>query len=305
MSKRPGLYLYRDAWLAEQGLVMCSENARYLWVMMLMLMNENEPRGYLLVNGKPPTPHQLAVMTMTDPTMIEERLAELESAGVFSRDRRGVIFSRRMIRESRKARTARENGRKGGNPSLRKQTEIPPSDNQNGNPDVKPTSYKLQTRTQDSEYPSDTDTEEIPSSPTVDSATPGRPGGSPIEVVVGGIADPRSTRDFVERAMIFGANGELTLRKVRSWACQYGRDRTESALVDALLSARRNPVGYVEEVLSRKDNRRQAEMETARLREELGKPDPVMEADRMTREILARMETSNDDDTPSYPGLTH
>lgn len=306
MSKRPGLYLYRDAWLAEQSLVTCSENARYLWIMMLMLMNESEPRGYLVVNGKPLTPHQLAVMTMTDPAMIEARLDELESAGVFSRDRRGVIFSRRMIRESRKAQTARENGRKGGNPSLRKQTTIPPSDNQNGNPQVKPTNYKLQTQAQDSESPSDTDTEEILAPSTNrESATPGLPDGSRIALEVGGLADPRSTQDFINRSMMFGANGYLVLRKVRAWACTYGRDRTESALIDALLHARKNPIGFVEEVLSRRDSKRQAELETARLREEHGKPDPVMEGDRMTREILNIMEPSNDADPTSYSGLTH
>lgn len=138
-----------------------------------------------------------------------------------------------------------------------------------------------------------------------ESATPHASGSEPIEVGVGGIADPPSTRDFIDRCMIFGANPELTLRKVRVWTSTYGRDRTESAIVDALMIARRNPVGLVEEILSKRDNKRFAAVETAKHREQHGKPDPVMEADRMLRATFARMETSNDDDAASHPGLTH
>lgn len=66
-----------------------------------------------------------------------------------------------------------------------------------------------------------------------------------------------------------------------------------------------DPIGYAQSKANKQDISRFAAVESAKYREELGKPDPVMEADRMTREILARMETSNDDDTTSYPGLTH
>ena len=56
-------------------------------------------------------------------------LCELESAGVFSRTRAGVIYSRKMTKMMKKASVARNNGRKGGNPNLCKDKEKFPSDN--------------------------------------------------------------------------------------------------------------------------------------------------------------------------------
>ncbi|MEJ0094534.1 MAG: hypothetical protein WDN46_14195 [Methylocella sp.] len=55
-------------------------------------------------------------------------LLELERNGVFSRDRKGVIYSRRIVRDEKKSSLARKNGKNGGNPSLSKQKEIPASD---------------------------------------------------------------------------------------------------------------------------------------------------------------------------------
>jgi hypothetical protein len=63
------------------------------------------------------------------PTEVGGLLGQLEGAGVFSRTGRGVIYSRRMVADEKKARLARKNGAKGGNPNLCKTTENPPPDN--------------------------------------------------------------------------------------------------------------------------------------------------------------------------------
>lgn len=99
---------------------MCGAGARGLWIEMLALMAEAIPQGHLLVNGKPPTDAQLAVLTAIPPDQIASFLTELDSAGVFSRTAKGVIYSRRMTRDAKKARLAREHGKKGGNPTLGK-----------------------------------------------------------------------------------------------------------------------------------------------------------------------------------------
>src|SRR5690606_30968443 len=68
----------------------------------------------------------------------ETLLEELARWGVFSRDRRGCIYSRRMVRDAKKAAIARKNGKNGGNPSLRKTKGISASDNQNPTKGDKP-----------------------------------------------------------------------------------------------------------------------------------------------------------------------
>lgn len=101
-------------------------------------MHEAKPYGHLLVNGIAPTDTQLAVLAGAPLDQIPNLLGELEATGVFSRTQKGVIFSRRMTRDEKKARVAAENGKNGGNPTLRKQSVISVSDNLTDNPPDKP-----------------------------------------------------------------------------------------------------------------------------------------------------------------------
>lgn len=117
----PWLKFYTADWRADPRLKMCSIAARGLWIEMICLMHEATPYGHLLVAGRSPTDAQLAVLVGAPPDDIAALLGELESAGVFSRTREGVIYSRKLTRMAKKAATARNNGRKGGNPSLGKQ----------------------------------------------------------------------------------------------------------------------------------------------------------------------------------------
>lgn len=130
MAGRCGFFFYPADWRSDPALMMCSEGARLLWLEMLLLMAESDQIGYLRIKGRTPTPKQIAALTRTDPELVEERLNELEEGGVFSRDKRGVIFSRKMVRDEEKARKSRANGKKGGNPSLCKKTENECLDNQ-------------------------------------------------------------------------------------------------------------------------------------------------------------------------------
>jgi hypothetical protein len=85
---------------------------------MLCLMHEANPRGFLLVNGKPVSDKQLASLAGAAPKETAGYIAELEDAGVFSRDDHGTIYSRRMRRDDEKAVRDKANGRVGGNPAL-------------------------------------------------------------------------------------------------------------------------------------------------------------------------------------------
>lgn len=125
----PWLKFFPTDWRADPTLRMCGLAARGLWIEMIAIMHEAVPYGHLLVSGHPPTDAQLAVLAGAPSDQISDLLGELEAAGVFSRTRGGVIYSRRMARIEKKTAIARKNGKNGGNPTLRKDTENPPLDN--------------------------------------------------------------------------------------------------------------------------------------------------------------------------------
>lgn len=124
----PWLKFYTSDWRSDPALRMCSMAARGLWAELICLMHEATPYGHLLVNGQSPTDAQLSVLVGATPDQITALLGELDSAGVFSRTRAGVIYSRKLTRMAKKAATARNNGRKGGNPSLSKERKNSSSD---------------------------------------------------------------------------------------------------------------------------------------------------------------------------------
>ncbi len=139
---QPWMKFYPADWRSEPSLRFTSLAARGLWIEMLALMHEADQRGSLVVKGKVVTNAMLAAMVGTDEQTVANLVSELEENGVFSRKRNGVIFSRRMERDEIKARKNRDNGLKGGNPSLCKDTE----NEQSVNPTVK--AKKPDTRSQ-------------------------------------------------------------------------------------------------------------------------------------------------------------
>lgn len=138
MSRNPWLKFYPLDWRGDPKLRMCSMAARGLWIEILALMHEASPYGHLLISGKSPTDAQVAVLAGAPSDQVTGLLGELEAAGVFSRTKDGVIYSRRMIRDEKRSAISRNNGGKGGNPSLSKQTEITNQDNPRDNRKDKP-----------------------------------------------------------------------------------------------------------------------------------------------------------------------
>lgn len=121
----PWLKFYPSDWRADPALRMCSVGARGLWMEMLCIMHEAEPYGSMRVNGRPVSDRQIAALAGASVDDVGEWLSELEDAGVFSRDGEGVIVSRRMQRDKAKADTDKANGKRGGNPGLRKGVNPP------------------------------------------------------------------------------------------------------------------------------------------------------------------------------------
>jgi len=115
-------------WEADPNLRLCSLAAQGLWMRMLCIAAAHEPIGYVAIAGKGLDEAALARLAGCAEAELGALLCELEQNRVFSRDRHGRIYSRRMIADARKARAARRNGLKGGNPSLSKERANSPSD---------------------------------------------------------------------------------------------------------------------------------------------------------------------------------
>ncbi|RWE66122.1 MAG: hypothetical protein EOS63_34745 [Mesorhizobium sp.] len=115
-------------WESDPNLRLCSLAAQGLWMRMLCIAAAHEPIGYVAIAGKGLDETALARLAGCAEAELGALLSELGGNRVFSRDRHGRIYSRRMIADARKARAARKNGLKGGNPSLSKERAFSPSD---------------------------------------------------------------------------------------------------------------------------------------------------------------------------------
>ncbi len=112
-TRRPWFKFYPGDWRADQAVQSCSLAARGLWHEMLGLMHEATPYGYLMLNGEPMSTGQLSMLVRSNPEEVEKLIAELEAAGVFSwathrGTHRGKIYSRRMIRDEKRARMGKK-----------------------------------------------------------------------------------------------------------------------------------------------------------------------------------------------------
>lgn len=105
-------------WQAEPALRLCSYSARGLWMDMLCIAASHDPIGYVAVAGRGLEETDIARMTGGTESEVHALLGELDRNGVFSRDRKGTIYSRRMLKEARLSAEARKFGKEGGNPKL-------------------------------------------------------------------------------------------------------------------------------------------------------------------------------------------
>lgn len=107
MSAQPWMKFYPRDWRGDQALRVVSLAARGLWMEMLCIMHEASPRGHLTIGAKPLTDDTLARAIGAEPSQVRALLDELGDAGVFDRSRNGVILSRRMIADDKKAKLCR------------------------------------------------------------------------------------------------------------------------------------------------------------------------------------------------------
>ena len=119
--KRPAFQFYPADWRKDPALSACSLASRGLWIELMCIAHEGGTYGFLSINGKAMAPAQIARMVGESPAAVVKLIAELEDAGVFSRDEQGCIYSRRMVKDEHVRNVRADAGRLGGNPNLLKQ----------------------------------------------------------------------------------------------------------------------------------------------------------------------------------------
>ena len=150
--KMPFCKFYPRDWLGNFRLRGCSFAARGLWADMLSIMATADRRGYLESGGKPFDAPEIARRVGGRVAEVKRLLGELETAGVFSRDEAGVIFSRRIVDDVGRSRIGHFYGKRGGNPKLRRTTgELPLTPTVKAGPDSLPLSAPDKLRTQNPE----------------------------------------------------------------------------------------------------------------------------------------------------------
>lgn len=115
---RPWSKFFWSDFESDNALRQCSLAAQGLWMRILCICARSEPRGYLTVAGVDLDVAALATAVSRPETEVAPLLDELERWAVFSRDRKNRIYSRRMVRDEKRIKTATKNGVKGGNPRL-------------------------------------------------------------------------------------------------------------------------------------------------------------------------------------------
>jgi hypothetical protein len=109
MANPWGKFFWAD-WDTDPALKLCSFAAQGLWMRMLCIAASHDPIGYVAVNGRGLDAPAIARMTGGVEPEVSALLDELDQNGVFSRDRHGRIFSRRMIRDAKVSKARSKSG---------------------------------------------------------------------------------------------------------------------------------------------------------------------------------------------------
>jgi len=108
-GKTPGFYLYVGD--LERELQKLSVPAQALWTRMLLKMHEAPRRGFMEhSSGAVFTNEELARLLGVTVKNVVKLLDEMRHVGTFSHDDSGVIFSRRMVRDTELSETRRRAG---------------------------------------------------------------------------------------------------------------------------------------------------------------------------------------------------
>jgi hypothetical protein len=114
---------YWTNWLGNVSLRRSSIAARGFWMDVLSIAAQNDPIGYVDLTGADFFDLMSRISGVSEADA-KKYTAELEKNGVFSRDRYGRLYCRRMVRDNAKLQEAIKSGRRGGRISRDKKKGI-------------------------------------------------------------------------------------------------------------------------------------------------------------------------------------
>ena len=120
----PWSKFYWSDWENDPALRVCSLDAQGLWMRLLCIAAKSNPTGFIVIAGRPCSSTDIALLTGVSEKEVEKLLDELSRNGVFSRDVKGRIFCRRMVRDTHHRARLRKIGAKGGQSSYLNQKGI-------------------------------------------------------------------------------------------------------------------------------------------------------------------------------------
>lgn len=111
----PYLPFYPGDWFKALDVQALPRDIRLTWFEMLLRMWESKKRGFLTINGNVPTLEQIAQMLGfgEDVQKCEFHLTFLEKNSIFSRNKVGIIYNRKMVRDDALSLKRSKSGQKG------------------------------------------------------------------------------------------------------------------------------------------------------------------------------------------------
>lgn len=103
MAKTPALQFYPGDWRKDPGVQALGYFERGVWFELLMIMNESEQRGKLVLNGRAMTLQELSQLLHLSTDVIEQTLNKLSTTGVAKVEQNTqIVFNKRMTNDEQK-----------------------------------------------------------------------------------------------------------------------------------------------------------------------------------------------------------
>src|ERR1700741_3252554 len=118
MSKLPAIQFYPGDWRKDIKVQSLSFHDRGIWFELLCLMHESEERGKLVINGKPMPEKMIAQMIGCEYKTFAKSLKKLLQSSVIYQTNAGILYNKRMVKDTEIMAKKRASGQLGGNPVL-------------------------------------------------------------------------------------------------------------------------------------------------------------------------------------------
>jgi hypothetical protein len=116
--KLPAFQFYPGDWRKDENLSRCSLPAKGALIEILCLAFQCEKKGKLMTDGKPWSMDDICMAIGGDFSVTRAAVEELLTKNVLKKDKKGCIFSSRMVKDEQLRKVRRDAGLKGGNPRL-------------------------------------------------------------------------------------------------------------------------------------------------------------------------------------------